>query len=59
MIDAANINYFCEIIPFMDKTIISILGGLAGMFGWGTSDFFANISSEKIGHQKKLFFGLR
>lgn len=26
------------------------------MFGWGTSDFFANISSGKIGHTKTLFW---
>lgn len=23
----------------MDRTLISILSGLGGMFGWGTSDF--------------------
>lgn len=26
------------------------------MFGWGTSDFFANITSEKIGHEKAFFW---
>lgn len=40
----------------MNKTLVSIIGGLSGMFGWGTSDFFANISSEKIGHHKTLFW---
>lgn len=40
----------------MDKTVLSILAGLGGMFGWGTSDFFANISSEKIGHFKAFFW---
>lgn len=40
----------------MDKTLISILGGLGGMFGWGTSDFFASISAGRIGHSKTLFW---
>lgn len=40
----------------MDKTLISILGGLGGMVGWGVSDFFANISSEKIGHKVTFFW---
>lgn len=40
----------------MDKTLISILGGLGGMFGWGASDFFANAASEKVGHQRTLFW---
>ncbi len=40
----------------MNRTLISILGGLGGMFGWGTSDFFANITSEKIGHEKAFFW---
>ena len=40
----------------MDKTIISIISGLGGMFGWGTSDFFANLSSDKIGHFKTFFW---
>lgn len=40
----------------MDKTLISILAGLGGMFGWGTSDFFANSSSEKIGHFRTFFW---
>lgn len=40
----------------MDKTLIGILGGLGGMFGWGTSDFFANSASEKIGHSKAFFW---
>lgn len=34
----------------MNNTIISILSGLGGMFGWGTSDFFASQSSQKTGH---------
>jgi len=40
----------------MDKTLISILGGLGGMFGWGTSDFLANRASDKIGHFKTFFW---
>lgn len=40
----------------MDKTLISVLGGLGGMFGWGTSDFLANSASEKIGHTKAFFW---
>jgi len=40
----------------MDRTLISILSGLGGMFGWGTSDFFANSASEKVGHNKALFW---
>jgi bacterial/archaeal transporter family protein len=40
----------------MDKTLVSILGGLGGMFGWGISDFFANLSSDKIGHTKTFFW---
>ncbi len=40
----------------MDRTLISILGGLGGMFGWGTSDFFANSASEKVGHNKAFFW---
>lgn len=40
----------------MDRTLISILGGLGGMFGWGTSDFLANSASEKIGHNKAFFW---
>jgi len=39
----------------MDKTLISLLGGLGGMFGWGTSDFFANQASDKIGHIRAFF----
>ncbi|MCB9813726.1 MAG: DMT family transporter [Pseudomonadales bacterium] len=40
----------------MDKTLISLLGGLTAMIGWGTSDFFANEASDKVGHIKALFF---
>ncbi len=40
----------------MDRTLISVLTGLGGMFGWGTSDFLANQASEKIGHFKTFFW---
>jgi transporter family protein len=40
----------------MNQTLISVLAGLGGMFGWGTSDFLANISSEKIGHHRTFFW---
>ncbi len=40
----------------MDRTLLSILAGLGGMFGWGTSDFLANSASGKIGHSKALFW---
>lgn len=40
----------------MNNTIISILAGLGGMFGWGTSDFFANNAAEKVGHTKTFFW---
>src|SRR3989344_4100020 len=40
----------------MDKTLISILGGIGGMFGWGISDFFANDASEKVGHRRAYFW---
>jgi len=40
----------------MSKTLISILAGLGGMFGWGTSDFFANSAADKVGHVKTLFW---
>ena len=40
----------------MDRTLVSILSGLGGMFGWGTSDFFANQTSDKIGHFKTFFW---
>lgn len=40
----------------MSRTLLSILAGLGGMFGWGVSDFFANSASEKIGHLRTLFW---
>lgn len=40
----------------MNNTLISILAGIGGMFGWGTSDFLASQFSEKIGHTRTLFY---
>lgn len=40
----------------MDRTLLSILAGLGGMFGWGISDFLANSASEKVGHSKAFFW---
>lgn len=40
----------------MDRTLFSIIAGLGGMFGWGTSDFLANNASEKVGHSKAFFW---
>lgn len=46
----------CSNIRSMSRVLISVLGGLSGMLGWGTSDFFANIASEKFGHRKTLLY---
>jgi drug/metabolite transporter (DMT)-like permease len=40
----------------MSKTFISVLAGLGGMLGWGTSDFFASQSSGKIGNIRTFFW---
>ena len=40
----------------MSPIFLSILAGLGGMFGWGTSDFFAGLFSKKIGHFKTFFW---
>ncbi|MFC1624869.1 EamA family transporter [Patescibacteria group bacterium] len=40
----------------MSRTLISIIGGLSGMLGWGTSDFFANQASDSVGHTKTFFW---
>lgn len=40
----------------MSPVILSILAGLGGMLGWGTSDFFAGLFSKKIGHFKTFFW---
>jgi len=40
----------------MSSTLISLLSGLAGMFGWGIYDFFAGVYSKKIGSFKTFFW---
>ena len=40
----------------MSRTLISILAGLGSMFGWGVSDFFASLSTDKVGHVRALFW---
>ncbi|MBI4973444.1 DMT family transporter [Candidatus Roizmanbacteria bacterium] len=40
----------------MQTQVLSILAGLGGMIGWGTSDFFAGLFSKKIGYLKTLFW---
>lgn len=40
----------------MDRTVLSIIAGLGGMFGWGTSDFLASGASEAVGHTKAFFW---
>jgi len=40
----------------MSSTIISLLSGLGGMFGWGLYDFFAGVYSKKIGPYKTFFW---
>ncbi len=40
----------------MNSTVISVLGGLGAMLGWGTSDFFANQATDKVGHYRTFFW---
>ncbi len=40
----------------MDKTLLSIICGLGGMFGFGASDFLANDSSAKVGYTATFFY---
>lgn len=40
----------------MSKTVVSILAGLGGMFGWGTSDFLANQAADRIGAKRAFFY---
>lgn len=40
----------------MSSTLISLLSGLGGMFGWGIYDFFAGVYSKKIGPYKTFFW---
>lgn len=40
----------------MNTTIISILLGIAGMFGWGMYDFLGGVFAKQIGPFKSLFW---
>ena len=40
----------------MNITIISILLGIAGMFGWGMYDFLGGVFAKQIGPFKSLFW---
>ncbi|MFW5640843.1 MAG: EamA family transporter [Thermodesulfobacteriota bacterium] len=40
----------------MTSTILSIVCGLGGMFGWGIYDFFAGVYAKKIGPFKTFFW---
>ena len=43
-------------MKIMDKSLISLLAGLGGMFGWGTADFFAGEAVQKAGNLKTFFW---
>jgi drug/metabolite transporter (DMT)-like permease len=40
-----------------DSITIAVLAGLGGMIGWGTADFFAKKTIDKIGDITSLFWG--
>ncbi len=40
----------------MNTTILSILSGVAGMFGWGIYDFLGSVFSKQIGPFKSFFW---
>jgi transporter family protein len=40
----------------MSTAILSILSGLAGMFGWGIYDFLGGVYSKQIGNFKSFFW---
>jgi len=40
----------------MDSTLISLVAGIGGMFGWGVYDFLGGVYSKKIGPYKTLFW---
>jgi len=40
----------------MSIAIISLLSGLAGMFGWGIYDFLGGVYSKQIGAFKSFFW---
>jgi transporter family protein len=43
-------------MTFMSTTILSILLGIGGMFGWGIYDFLGGVFSKQIGSFKSLFW---
>ena len=43
-------------MAFMSTTILSILLGIGGMFGWGIYDFLGGVFSKQIGSFKSLFW---
>jgi transporter family protein len=40
----------------MSATLLSILSGIAGMFGWGTHDFLGGVFAKQIGSFKSFFW---
>ena len=40
----------------MSTAILSVLSGLAGMFGWGIYDFLGGVYSKQIGSFKSFFW---
>jgi transporter family protein len=40
----------------MSTTVLSILSGIAGMFGWGIYDFLGGVFAKQIGPFKSLFW---
>lgn len=45
-----------QVMTFMNTTILSILLGIGGMFGWGIYDFLGGVFSKQIGSFKSLFW---
>jgi bacterial/archaeal transporter family protein len=43
-------------MTFMSTTLLSILLGIGGMFGWGIYDFLGGVFSKQIGSFKSLFW---
>ena len=40
----------------MSTTILSILSGIVGMFGWGIYDFLGSVFAKQIGPFKSFFW---
>ena len=40
----------------MSTTILSILSGIGGMFGWGIYDFLGGVYTKQIGPLKSIFW---